>query len=975
MLKVGYNAPHWISAIAEGSFAVQIFLSYKREDELLARNLHGQLMRWGYLVWLDVENIQGGENWDDAIHQGLRASEVVVGLLTPESLASGNVRDEWGYALSTGKRLLLLWMRDIDELDMPARYIRLQRIDCRTNQVTGFTRLQTALASASKLVPENIMASPASFRSDDSNVLASGAAPEALVLSRVTEAISKQSKTNRERMLDKVNQYWVQGVLEQSLHGAALLALDLAQEPDAVTNPWDAVLQHSQYGDYRLPSGTHVSDVFHDLNGQLLILGDPGSGKTTMLVELASELIDTAIDDSTQLIPVIFNLSSWADERKPISDWMVNELHTKYQTPRKTARRWVESEALLPMLDGLDEVDGRYRDACVLALNAYREEYPSSGLVVCSRVVDYQALSNRLKLNGAVVLQPLTGAQIDGYFEALGEPLAAVRSALRDDATFRELAQTPLMLSIMTLAYQGLPISELPRLITLDAHRQFLFSLYVKRMFEWREATPATHPAKTTIHYLSWLAGQLVRRKQTVFYIENLQLDWLDDWTAEGIFRLVHPLVYGLGIALIAGVFGAFSWFVLAALTGRGIAYTRYARTVIQKESGLAAMIWLSLLIIGLSLLTATLVMGIIGVISFLWRLRKGRFSLKLLVGLLLYGVLVGALGGLLLSVSVFLSNRMENVTWYGIGGTELSGLSILVVGGMLTGIISVVGALIATRLTRLLRIKSHWVAAGFSGFLIAALVLCLIAVRFDRSYLIFIGGISALILAVTSWLPDQIESAETLTFKLNRRWYLVGLGIGLAFGIGDAALNSSMFTPTRFLGFLLTVGIPVAVGGAVAAGLRRSEAVEVRIRPNQGMRQTASNALKIALIFAIAGPVITTLFEAFQIALLQKGNLSSSSYSNYYTNEIQGFLFSGFGLGLAVGLLLGGGDAVAKHLLLRYMLWRSGAIPWNYARFLDHATERILLRKVGGGYVFVHRMLLEYFVELGERLDTSGDG
>jgi len=39
--------------------------------------------------------------------------------------------------------------------------------------------------------------------------------------------------------------------------------------------------------------------------------------------------------------------------------------------------------------------------------------------------------------------------------------------------------------------------------------------------------------------------------------------------------------------------------------------------------------------------------------------------------------------------------------------------------------------------------------------------------------------------------------------------------------------------------------------------------------------------------------------------------------------------------------------------------------MPWNYPRFLDSAAERILLRKVGGGYIFVHRLLLEYFASL----------
>jgi hypothetical protein len=74
------------------------------------------------------------------------------------------------------------------------------------------------------------------------------------------------------------------------------------------------------------------------------------------------------------------------------------------------------------------------------------------------------------------------------------------------------------------------------------------------------------------------------------------------------------------------------------------------------------------------------------------------------------------------------------------------------------------------------------------------------------------------------------------------------------------------------------------------------------------------------------------------------------------------------FGLGsaaLPIGVIAGlvyGGFACIQHLVLRALLWRSGVIPWNYARFLDEAAERLLLHKVGGGYIFVHRLLLEHF-------------
>jgi len=74
--------------------------------------------------------------------------------------------------------------------------------------------------------------------------------------------------------------------------------------------------------------------------------------------------------------------------------------------------------------------------------------------------------------------------------------------------------------------------------------------------------------------------------------------------------------------------------------------------------------------------------------------------------------------------------------------------------------------------------------------------------------------------------------------------------------------------------------------------------------------------------------------------------------------------LIAGLSVGLLAGLLIGG-LACLRHSVVRLLLWRSRAIPLNYPRFLDYAAERILLRKVGGGYIFVHRLLLEYFASL----------
>jgi hypothetical protein len=68
------------------------------------------------------------------------------------------------------------------------------------------------------------------------------------------------------------------------------------------------------------------------------------------------------------------------------------------------------------------------------------------------------------------------------------------------------------------------------------------------------------------------------------------------------------------------------------------------------------------------------------------------------------------------------------------------------------------------------------------------------------------------------------------------------------------------------------------------------------------------------------------------------------------------------------VGRIVGlnrGGSALIKHYALRLTLWLSGYTPFKFIKFLDHCARLILLKKVGGGYIFIHRMLLEYFAEL----------
>jgi hypothetical protein len=76
-----------------------------------------------------------------------------------------------------------------------------------------------------------------------------------------------------------------------------------------------------------------------------------------------------------------------------------------------------------------------------------------------------------------------------------------------------------------------------------------------------------------------------------------------------------------------------------------------------------------------------------------------------------------------------------------------------------------------------------------------------------------------------------------------------------------------------------------------------------------------------------------------------------------------------GFLLGSSLlGGLVGGSGGLGiflQHFILRFWLWRTNNLPRNLVTFLDDAAERLLLRKVGGGYIFIHRLLLDYFAAL----------
>ena len=154
------------------------------------------------------------------------------------------------------------------------------------------------------------------------------------------------------------------------------------------------------------------------------------------------------------------------------------------------------------------------------------------------------------------------------------------------------------------------------------------------------------------------------------------------------------------------------------------------------------------------------------------------------------------------------------------------------------------------------------------------------------------------------------------------------------------------------FIGVIIYMPTDFLINSVVNSKLK----IEERTEPNQGIWLSRNNCIRLGLSGGLIGGLLWGLFVGLIVSLDK--------------NLLEG-LKLGLGAGLMSVILIGGlvglkygGAACIQHFNLRGILYRKGRIPKDYADFLDYASERLLMKKVGGGYVFYHRMLMEHFAQ-----------
>ena len=165
---------------------------------------------------------------------------------------------------------------------------------------------------------------------------------------------------------DRVVRQWIDKFLAFSLLGHEPLQIMVQTVANAVTSPWN------QFDNDPIPERTvTLNSIYQDSGNALLVLGEPGSGKTTAMLDLVRTIATTSDPALTHAIPVVLHLSTWSDSNKKFEDWICDEINLKYYVSKHFSKQWVSDHRLVLFLDGLDEVREDKRSGCIRATKQF----------------------------------------------------------------------------------------------------------------------------------------------------------------------------------------------------------------------------------------------------------------------------------------------------------------------------------------------------------------------------------------------------------------------------------------------------------------------------------------------------------------------------------------------------------------------------------------------------------------------------
>ncbi|MET7606417.1 NACHT domain-containing protein [Streptomyces avermitilis] len=314
---------------------------------------------------------------------------------------------------------------------------------------------------------------------------------------------------------------------------------------------------------------------------RLVITGAPGAGKTVLALQLMLDNLDTR---DTRRVPVRFSLTGW-DTVLPLEDWLAQQISVRFGIAARHAKALVGQRRVLPVLDGLDEMDApdthvenRRAARALDHLDIYQDTEGSAPVILTCRTDQYKELAAsevRMRDAARVEIRPLRHEQIIEYLtDRIASPTRwrPVLKAVADrDRVLTKALNSPWRLNLVTTVYERNRVvseshhladpAELLTFASAADIRDHLLSHYVS-------ATLGRHPdgdrysPPQTHQWLAEIATGLAVAESAGSGGTDIALHEL--WPLAGVHRvrLVDGLLTSLlCLAALASVYGMLSLF------------------------------------------------------------------------------------------------------------------------------------------------------------------------------------------------------------------------------------------------------------------------------------------------------------------------------------------------------------------------------------------------------------------------------
>ncbi|GIE34647.1 hypothetical protein Ait01nite_076920 [Actinoplanes italicus] len=312
-----------------------------------------------------------------------------------------------------------------------------------------------------------------------------------------------------------------------------------------------------------------------DLPKRLVILGEPGAGKSVLAMRLTLQLLDCR--GAGDPVAVLLDVAGW-NPVQPLDDWIADQLIARDRRfagtvpgpageSRSLARDLVAGGCLLPVLDGLDELDDELQRAALIGLSGAATA--GRDFVVTCRTRPYRAAVAACgPIPAAVVveLQPVppeeAAQHLDDSAAAADRRWSPVLAELRGQPStpLTEALSTPLMIWLARTVYRN-PDRNPEELLTADwadsreGIERHLMDHLIPAAYATAGGVPAAEASLDgTRLWLSTLAAQL--REQRIHDLAWWRIHEIRPAPAAQVASVVYAITVALFLPFAGGALG-----------------------------------------------------------------------------------------------------------------------------------------------------------------------------------------------------------------------------------------------------------------------------------------------------------------------------------------------------------------------------------------------------------------------------------